>query len=113
KGPWASYSFQRVTAKKGWMRHATGPYTQRPSRTTGSETFLKTISTGPHPKKTAQNNPISPSTKTSGGHPITNKYNNYEQYPDSRKTQADEAWRHGRTPRPERKGQQVPRLYPR
>src|SRR5690554_4903608 len=79
KGPWASYSFQRVTAKKGLMRHATGPSMQRPFRTTGSKTFLKTTSTGPHPKKTEQNNPISPNTKTSGGHPITDKYNNYEQ----------------------------------
>src|SRR5690554_2280331 len=79
KGPWASYSFQRVTAKKGLIRHVKGPYMQRPYHTTGSRTFLKTTSTGSRPKKTTPNNPISPNTKTSGGHPITNKYNNYEQ----------------------------------
>src|SRR5690606_6373260 len=105
--PWASCSFQRATAKKGLMRHATGPSMRRPFHTTGSKTSSKTISTGPHPKKTKQNNPISPNTKTSGGHPITEKYNNYEQKPDRRKTQKDEPWRHGGTPRPERKGQQV------
>jgi hypothetical protein len=76
-------------------------FMQKLSATTGSKTYWKIIKISLRLKLNLQKNPIFPNMTIYVEHPITIKYNSYEQQSNSRKITTDEAIGNGRSPSPE------------